>query len=560
MAENDKRVSENVFSSSPDENEFPSGYPTNICDDVPEPKYLCCNCKNILKKAQQTLCGHRYCFACLSWLVRNNNNPVCQKCKEEDPTNVNEEIILSLERAFTDAAVNKEISEMKVHCSNAICSWNGVMKKYEDHQTQCGYALIPCNTGCGHMIVRRKLAFHLESECINNMIPCPKCLRKVFNKDFQKHICEVKEKRSSKSKTENMSKDKSRQFSGHRNKDECKYTEIGCTVKGNKEKLKEHEASSLVSHMGLMLQLVCQLKKQFSAENSTEEANVPLFVISSKEKEMQATIPGQHVKEAVEINGDLESDSCPAAAPSLDTQHITVDTYKSKIVSLEEKMQVFENVVTVLYKKVEKSDLTVTALKRRHFIDQETIQILDEEVKQLQRNLTTKETVIKELHEQVHSAEIATYDGMFLWKISDFTKKQQDAVTGRITSLSSPIFFTSKYGYKVCLRIYLNGDGAGRGSHISLFFVILRGEYDALLPWPFKHKVTFMILDQNSREHFIDAFRPDIKSASFKRPISDSNVASGCPLFIELSKLQTPKPAYVKDDTLFIKCIIDVNS
>lgn len=55
--------------------------------------------------------------------------------------------------------------------------------------------------------------------------------------------------------------------------------------------------------------------------------------------------------------------------------------------------------------------------------------------------------------------------------------------------LSTTAFYTNKYGYKMCLRIYLNGDGTGRGSHLSLFFVVMRGQSDALLKWPFNQKV-----------------------------------------------------------------------
>lgn len=57
-------------------------------------------------------------------------------------------------------------------------------------------------------------------------------------------------------------------------------------------------------------------------------------------------------------------------------------------------------------------------------------------------------------------------------------------------SLATPIaFYTSKYGYKMCLRVYLNGDGTGRGTHLSLFFVVMKGPNDALLRWPFNQKV-----------------------------------------------------------------------
>lgn len=118
-------------------------------------------------------------------------------------------------------------------------------------------------------------------------------------------------------------------------------------------------------------------------------------------------------------------------------------------------------------------------------------------------------------------------------------------------------FYTSRYGYKMCLRIYLNGDGTGRGTHLSLFFVVMRGPHDALLRWPFNQKVTLMLLDHNNREHVIDAFRPDVTSSSFQRPVSDMNIASGCPLFCPVSKMEA-KNSYVRDDAIFIKAIVDL--
>ena len=107
----------------------------------------------------------------------------------------------------------------------------------------------------------------------------------------------------------------------------------------------------------------------------------------------------------------------------------------------------------------------------------------------------------------------------------------------------------------MCARLYLNGDGVGRGTHLSLFFVVMRGEFDALLRWPFRQKVTMMLLDQDNVEHVIDAFRPDPSSSSFQRPRRESNIASGCPLFCSLSELNTH--GYVRDDTMFLKIIVD---
>lgn len=109
----------------------------------------------------------------------------------------------------------------------------------------------------------------------------------------------------------------------------------------------------------------------------------------------------------------------------------------------------------------------------------------------------------------------------------------------------------------MCARVYLNGDGMGKGTHMSLFLVIQKGEYDALLPWPFKQKVTLRLLDQqNGSRHVVDSFRPDITSSSFQRPVTEMNIASGCPLFISHVVLETP--TYLRDDTIFIKVVVDI--
>ncbi|XP_053396038.1 TNF receptor-associated factor 3-like [Mercenaria mercenaria] len=86
--------------------------------------------------------------------------------------------------------------------------------------------------------------------------------------------------------------------------------------------------------------------------------------------------------------------------------------------------------------------------------------------------------------------ETASYDGTLMWKLSDYTRRKQDAVQERTLSLYCQPFYTHRYGYKMCAQVYLNGDGMGKESRISLFFVMMRGEYNNSLPWPFQQKVT----------------------------------------------------------------------
>ena len=93
---------------------------------------------------------------------------------------------------------------------------------------------------------------------------------------------------------------------------------------------------------------------------------------------------------------------------------------------------------------------------------------------------------------------------------------------------------------------------------MSMFFVIMRGEYDNLLPWPFKQKVSLTLIDQrNGRRHLSDAFKPDPTSNSFRKPISEMNIASGCPLFATHSTVE--KPPYNVDDCIYMKIFVDAS-
>ena len=161
------------------------------------------------------------------------------------------------------------------------------------------------------------------------------------------------------------------------------------------------------------------------------------------------------------------------------------------------------------------------------------------------------------LKEFVRQQQVFSYDGTLFWKIDDYAHRKNDAITGRQTSFYTACFYTSRHGYKMCARIYLNGDGMGKDTHISVFFVVMRGQFDALLRWPFRQKVTIMLLDQDNVEHVIDAFRPDPNSSSFQRPRREMNIASGCPLFCALTELNMH--AYVRDDTVFMKIIVDTS-
>uniref|UniRef100_A0A1X7VPZ9 Uncharacterized protein n=1 Tax=Amphimedon queenslandica TaxID=400682 RepID=A0A1X7VPZ9_AMPQE len=66
----------------------------------------------------------------------------------------------------------------------------------------------------------------------------------------------------------------------------------------------------------------------------------------------------------------------------------------------------------------------------------------------------------------------------------------------------SPSFYTSPGGYKMMLCVYANGYGRGKGTHMSCYTVLVPGEYDDVLGWPFEGEVTVELLNQNEdRNH-----------------------------------------------------------
>ncbi|XP_075359746.1 TNF receptor-associated factor 3 isoform X4 [Mycteria americana] len=216
------------------------------------------------------------------------------------------------------------------------------------------------------------------------------------------------------------------------------------------------------------------------------------------------------------------------------------DSMKSSVESLQNRVTELESVDKTAGQGARNTSLLETQLSRHD------------------QMLSVHDIRLADMDLRFQVLETASYNGVLIWKIRDYKRRKQEAVMGKTLSLYSQPFYTGYFGYKMCARVYLNGDGMGKGTHLSLFFVIMRGEYDALLPWPFKQKVTLMLMDQGpSRRHLGDAFKPDPNSSSFKKPTGEMNIASGCPVFVAQTVLENG--TYIKDDTIFIKVIVDTS-
>lgn len=60
------------------------------------------------------------------------------------------------------------------------------------------------------------------------------------------------------------------------------------------------------------------------------------------------------------------------------------------------------------------------------------------QVQQLERSIGLKDLAMADLEQKVQEMEASTFDGVFIWKISDFARKRQEAVAGRTPAIFSP--------------------------------------------------------------------------------------------------------------------------
>ena len=141
--------------------------------------------------------------------------------------------------------------------------------------------------------------------------------------------------------------------------------------------------------------------------------------------------------------------------------------------------------------------------------------------------------------------------------ISDYHEKKEANEVWH----SSP-FYTHNRGYKFRLNVYPNGDGKGRGSHLSVFAQLMRGEYDDEIEWPFEGRITFELWnwreDKNGYHHSVsvDLDRYTDPDDTHSSRLTDQETAPGygMPGFISHTDLvSTTNTEYLRDDYLKLR-------
>ena len=207
---------------------------------------------------------------------------------------------------------------------------------------------------------------------------------------------------------------------------------------------------------------------------------------------------------------------------------------------------------------LQEMEAMVSSMREEFEVRDKEISSLRSQVMRVEKQIRSKNAELEDCDFRLALLESSNHDGSMIWKLPQFSQRKADAENGKHTSIRSLPFYSGRYGYKMCLCLYVNGDGIGKGTHLSLFFVVMRGEFDNILQWPFTHKVTFKLINQAGGEDIVCTLQPDSSSCFFRKPKSDMNIASGCPQFVTHTELE--KGGFIVDDTIFIKCTIDITN
>ncbi|CAF4937640.1 unnamed protein product, partial [Rotaria sp. Silwood1] len=125
------------------------------------------------------------------------------------------------------------------------------------------------------------------------------------------------------------------------------------------------------------------------------------------------------------------------------------------------------------------------------------------------------------------------------------------------TVQSEPVH-TSQSGYNLALSFGICVDEQSEKSYLSISFIILPGEFDAILPWPFRFPITISILDlKGSKKNISHSIPWDARKVIFNRPASNANVSFQITQFCLVDILRANSNTYVQDGFIFVQLHIN---
>ncbi len=222
-------------------------------------KWKCPLCTQILINPVQTLCGHRFCDACITEHIDQNGDPCKCPVDESDC----EMVSVKEKSLFKDASARREILNLLVRCIYYCfgCKENIEWRNYEKHIRNCDFKRWPClyqDKGCPEMLKEKYVQAHVKM-CKFQPKPCSIC------KQTEGHDsgCE------------------NRSFS-------CTYQSVGCNFTGVMSKLEDHSKVFMPQHLELTFMSLEKMTNENShLKSQMKEAENQLGIAKKKIEQLE---------------------------------------------------------------------------------------------------------------------------------------------------------------------------------------------------------------------------------------------------------------------------------
>ena len=475
------------------------GYPTLILGlalNEIDPNFLCGYCNSLLREPAQVSCGHRFCQICLTTLLENQTGPLlCPQCTQEG---IGEDNPAIYSNHFPDKAIKRLMDKQKIACANVGCGWKGILLNYSSHEKVCPVATVTCpNQGCEVETHRSELSAHLE-QCPQRSVPCKSCLSIVPLDGIEEHL-----RCCPSTRVKTCVEDSAAWQLGLG----CPF---GCAGKWyNLASFDIHAEEFTLKHLGEVNRRIVNLERavlQSFPEQAPTQVNsgmenvdntgpgpsqqhiTNVEMLQHAAENRGATISGvsnarleveiQHIAkrlraleskcqfdqanstsspsnslEFVFATGSPSNESSSPPQLSLESNENTAATAMRKLELCYRKAETYEGMTMVLNISLDRLLNQVAKIDIQRRKENETLNLQARKIQELETALALKSVALDEQFRKIEMRESTTsYNGMFVWKISNFAKKKQDAMDGTRKSIYSPCFYTSRFGYKMCGR------------------------------------------------------------------------------------------------------------
>ena len=410
------------------------GFACEIVD--PPPEHLlqteCPVCLLTIREPHQVTCCG-YSF-CHSCIQRiKDKNKPCPTCKKEGFSD------------FPDMRLKRALYTLKVHCSHQKdgCEWTGELGQldvhlYEDPEPEkqlngCQFVEIDCLYECGDRLQRRYMHKHQTELCTKRPFSCEHC------HNYESNYADVI----------------------HNHWPVCGSFPLRCP----------NQCGSFPQRQNI--------KNHIDNECPLTTIDCDFHHVGCTVKLPRKDMP-EHLRENLITHISL-------LATSHAKQQAKLFEYQVQLVKQKDEQQ---SQIAQLRTRNEKLEAEVTALKMRIKTESSKAGLhveapgMKEQSKQLEHTLKTELSTHVIPHTTIPL-------GPPVLIMTNFQQHKRD----RDWWFSPPVY-TGHQGYKICLGVYANGHGLGKGTHLSVFICFMKGEFDDSLKWPFRGVIAFRLLDQ----------------------------------------------------------------